>query len=50
MNQILVDAYDSRHPEHEALMNLECDSGLDITLLPNFEVMVLILDIPESST
>ena len=46
MQQIVVDAYDSRHPEHEAMVNLECDTGLDIALLPGFEVTILVPDSP----
>lgn len=38
MTKITVDAYDERHPEHEAIMDFQCDTGLDICLLPNFEV------------
>lgn len=44
MTQILVDAYDSRHPDHEALMNLQCDTGLEIELLPMFEAIILVPD------
>lgn len=46
MTQILIDAYDPRHPEHEAMMDLECDKGLDIELLPTFEVMIEVPDSP----
>lgn len=48
MREILVDARDARHPEHEAMMNLECDSGLDIELLPGFVVTTLVPDAPSS--
>jgi hypothetical protein len=44
MQQILVDAYDPRHPDHEVMMNLECDKGLDIALHPRFEVTILVPD------
>lgn len=46
MQQIVIDAYDPRHPEHEAMVNLECDKGLDIALLPGFEVIILVPDCP----
>lgn len=49
MQQIVVDAYDPRHPEHEAMVNLECDKGLDIALLPGFEVVILVPDNPTGS-
>ena len=44
MQKIIVDAYDERHPAHEYLVNLECDTGLDITLYPSFEVEI---EVPE---
>jgi len=44
MKQLLINAYDPRHPEHEAMVNLECDTGLDIALLPGFEVIILVPD------
>ena len=47
MTHILVDAYDPRHPEHVVMMNLECDAGWDIELLPNFEVIV---EVPDSTS
>lgn len=40
MPKITVDAYDERHPEHEAIMDFQCDTGLDISLLPNFEAEI----------
>jgi hypothetical protein len=50
MPQVLIDAYDPRHPENEALMNLEADSGLDIALHPRFEIMITITDGVTKST
>lgn len=49
MREILVYARDARHPEHEAMMNLQCDSGLDIELLPGFVVTILVPDVPASA-
>jgi hypothetical protein len=42
----LIDAYDPRHPDHDVIMNFECDTGLDIALLPGFEVTIAIVDNP----
>jgi len=47
MLEILVNAYDPRHPEHELMMEFECNTGLDIELLPNFETMISVPDIPK---
>jgi hypothetical protein len=46
---IEVDAYDSRHPEHETMLALECDKGLDIELLPTFKVEIEVRDTAEES-
>lgn len=50
MLEILVNAYDPRHPEHESMMEFECDTGLDIELLPNFKMMIIVSNIPDPMT
>lgn len=45
MQRIEVDAYDGRHPEHESMMALVDDKGLDIELLPTFKVEI---SVPET--
>jgi hypothetical protein len=49
MLEILVNGDDPRHPEHEAMMTLECDTGLEIALLPGFEVVILVPYSPMAS-
>ncbi len=47
MPKITVNAYNELHPQHEAMMEIECNKGLDISLLPTFEVEV---DAPTQSS
>ena len=42
--RIIINAYDERHPEHEEMVRTECDQGLDISLLPTFEVEIEVAD------
>jgi len=49
MHRIEVDAYDSRHPEHELMMALVDDKGRDIELLPTFTVEIDVPDPGEAS-
>jgi hypothetical protein len=49
MKRIEVDAYDCRHPEHEAMMAMVDDKGLDIELLPTFTVEIDVPDTGEAS-
>lgn len=48
MQKIVVNAYDSRHPDHDVMVNLECDKGVDIALLPGFEVTILVPESPNT--
>lgn len=47
--QLLIDAYDPRHPDHDAMVNFECNTGLDIALLPGFEVLIFVPNGPETA-
>lgn len=40
MHKVIVDAFSKLHPQHKELMDFECDTGLDISLLPNFYVEI----------
>jgi hypothetical protein len=40
MPKLTVNARNDLHPKHLELMEFECNTGLDISLLPDFEVEV----------